>query len=172
MSKIALTVEDEMTSIKVEMQRGAPWRTLISVYFVAVVLNYLWELAQAPLYVGLESYNASVLWHCFVASLGDGVMVLLIVAAGWITLRQQNWFQQPVVSGYLVMFAAGLVIAVIAEWLGVSILRRWEYTEQMPTVPGLGIGLIPIAQMVFLPPLIFRIVAVLGSRKMWKTSQS
>jgi hypothetical protein len=148
------------------------WRTLLTVFIVAVIVNYLWELAQAPLFVGMEIYNSSVFRHCFVASLGDGVMVLLIVAAGWIILPQQNWFQQPVVSGYLVMLAAGLVIAMIAEWLGVRILRRWEYTEQMPTVPGFSIGLIPIAQMVFLPPLIFRIVAVLGSRKMWKTSQS
>lgn len=162
----------DVSRMQVENPLRCRWKTLVLVFIVAVGVNYLWELAQAPLYVGMEIYNSSVFWHCFVASLGDGVMVLTIVAAGWITLRQQNWFQQPVVSGYLVMLTAGLVIAVIAEWLGVRILRRWEYTEQMPTVPGLSIAIIPIAQMVFLPPLIFRIVAVLGSRKMWKTSQS
>jgi hypothetical protein len=125
----------------------------------------------APLYVGMEIYNSAVLWHCFVASLGDGLMVLLIVAAGWIVLHQKNWFQQPVASGYFVMLTTGFFIAVIVEWFGVSILRRWEYTEKMPMLPGLSIGLIPIVQMLFLPPLIFRIVAVLGSRKMWKSSQ-
>jgi hypothetical protein len=41
--------------MKVAKQHRSLWQTLISVYFVAVVLNYLWELAQAPLYVGLES---------------------------------------------------------------------------------------------------------------------
>src|SRR5882724_9101212 len=126
----------------------------------------------APLYVGMEIYNSAVFWHCFVASLGDGLMVLLIVAAGWIILHQQNWFQQPVVSGYLVMLTTAFFIAVMVERLGVRILRRWEYTEKMPMLPGLSIGLIPIAQMLFLPPLIFRIVAVLGSRKIWKLSKS
>ena len=67
-----------------------PKRTLIWVFIVAVLLNYLWELAQAPLYVGLEDYNAGVLWHCCVASLGDGIVVLLIVAAG--CLRCDNRF--------------------------------------------------------------------------------
>ena len=146
-------------------KRGAQWRTLISVFVFAVVLNYLWELAQARLYVGLKSYNTEVLWHCFVASLGDGFMVLLIVAVGWIMLRQADWFEQPGVLGYVVMVTVGLVMAVLVEWTGLNILERWKYTEKMPLVPGLGIGLVPIAQMLVIPPLIFRIVAFFGSGK-------
>jgi hypothetical protein len=158
--------------MSVEKPRQWRWGTPMLVFIVAVAVNYLWELAQAPLYVGMEIYNSAVLWHCFVASLGDGLMILLIVAAGWIILHQQNWFQQPVVSGYLVMLTTGFFIAVMVEWLGERILRRWEYSEEMPILSGLSIGLIPIAQMLFLPPLIFRIVAVLGSRKIWKSSKS
>jgi hypothetical protein len=70
-------------------------RTVISLFIVAVLLNYVWELAQAPLYVGLERYTAAVLWHCFIASLGDGIMVMLIFAAGWITLQRWDWFERP-----------------------------------------------------------------------------
>jgi hypothetical protein len=137
-----------------------PKRTLIWVFIVAVLLNYLWELAQAPLYVGLEEYNAGVFWHCFVSSLGDGVMVFLILVAGWFTLRQPDWFVRPGVRGYLVIITAGLVLAVLVEWMAVHILNRWEYTEKMPKLPGLDIGLIPIAQMMVLPPIIFRMAAV------------
>ena len=133
------------------------------VYIVAVLLNYSWELAQAPLYVGLERYNAAIFWHCFVASLGDGLMVMIIFAAGWITLHRWDWFQWPGVAGYLVMLTAGLVLAMIVEWVGVQSLGRWQYTENMPTLPWLHIGLIPIAQMLLLPPLVFRLAAVLGN---------
>ena len=129
------------------------------VFIVAVMLNYLWELAQAPLYAGLERYNAGVIWHCFVASLGDGIMVLLIVAVGCFTLRQPDWFVRPGVRGYLIMITAGLVMAALAEWVALHILDRWEYTSSMPTLPVVDIGLVPISQMLILPPLIFRIVA-------------
>ena len=132
-------------------------KKLVWVFIVAVLLNYVWELAQAPLYVGLQNYNAGVFWHCFVASLGDGIMALLIVAAGWFTLRESDWFLRPRVRGYLVIITAGLVMAVLVEWVAVHILNRWQYTENMPKLPGLDIGLVPIAQMLVLPPLIFRI---------------
>jgi hypothetical protein len=57
------------------------------------------------------------------------------------------------------MIAAGFFLAVLVEWVAVHILNRWEYTPSMPTLPVLHIGLVPIAQMLILPPLIFRIVA-------------
>ena len=139
-------------------------KRLIWAFIVAVLLNYLWELAQAPLYVGLESYSTGVLWHCFVASLGDGVMVLLIYLAGWIMLHRSDWFERPGVSGYVVMLSAGLVLALSVEWLGLRVLGRWRYTDRMPLLPGLGLGVVPIAQMLFLPPLIFRMVGRLGRR--------
>ena len=72
-------------------------------------------------------------------------------------LRQSGWFLRPGVSGYLLIITAALVLAVLVEWVAVHILNRWAYTENMPKLPGLDIGLVPIAKMVVLPPLIFRI---------------
>ena len=145
--------------MKNERRRGFPWRALALIFGVATVVNYAWELAQAPLYVGLKNYSAGVFWHCFVASLGDGVIVLLIVVVGWFTLRQSDWFLRTGVRGCLVMITAGLVLALLVEWVAVHILNRWEYTRSMPTLPVVHIGLVPVAQMLILPPLIFRIVA-------------
>ena len=140
--------------------------SLFWVFVVAVLLNYLWELAQAPLFLGLERYDAAVFWHCFVASLGDGVMVMLIAVVGWVSFQRWDWFQRPGVVGYVVMLTAGLVLAVLVEWVAVHILARWEYTDDMPTLPGLRIALVPMAQMILLPPLVFHAVAFLTSRKM------
>ena len=138
-------------------------RNLITIFVVAVLLNYLWELAQAPLYVGMERYNTAVFWHCFVASLGDGIMMLIIAATGRIILRRWDWFEQPGASGYLVTLATGLVLAVFVEAVALQLLGRWQYTVKMPTV--LGVGVVPIAQMLLLPPLIFRIVIVLSAKR-------
>lgn len=133
-------------------------RNLVAIFVVAVLFNYLWELAQAPLYEGMQRLRI-VWWHCFVASLGDGLLVLLIFAAGWMVLHRQDWFVSPGVRGYAVMLATGLVMSVSIEWIAVYIVGRWAYTERMPLVPGLGVGLLPILQMLVLPPLIFWIAA-------------
>jgi hypothetical protein len=128
-------------------------------FVVAVLINYPWEVAQAPLYVGLASFRA-IWWHCFVASLGDGLLLLGIFTAGWIALRRYTWFVHPKVQGYGVMLVTGLVIGVAVEWIAVHLLGRWLYSSRMPLVPGLAIGVVPVAQMLVLPPLIFHLVAL------------
>jgi hypothetical protein len=138
-------------------------KTVAAIFVVAVLGNYLWELAQAPLYVGMESVRA-VWWHCFVASLGDGLLVLGIFAAGWLLLRQHGWFVHPGTRGYGVMITTGLVIGITVEWVAVHLLERWMYTAGMPRIPGLAVGLLPVLQMLMLPPLIFHLVARWQSR--------
>jgi len=153
------------------MQRPSPdaerphplgWRqlgsTVATIFVVAVLGNYPWELAQAPLYVGMGSVR-TMWWHCFVASLGDGLMVLGIVAGGMVILRRPAWFVRPGVQGVIVMVAMGLVLGVTVEWVAVHVLQRWAYTARMPRLPGLDVGLVPVAQMLVLPPLIVRAVA-------------
>jgi hypothetical protein len=134
-------------------------RTIATVFIVAVAVNYPWELAQAPLYEGMSDFSLA-LWHCFVASLGDGLLVLLIFRAGWAALRRSDWFVNPGRRGYFVMLASGLVIGVVVEWTAIHVMGQWSYAPRMPVIPILGIGLAPVAQMLALPPLIFRAVAV------------
>lgn len=139
-------------------------RAVAAIFVVAVGFNYAWELAQSPLYAGMEDFSR-MLWHCFVASLGDGLLVLLIFAIGGVVLSRWDWFMRPGVNGYALLFAAGLVIAVGVELVAIRVMGQWEYTRRMPLVPGLGIGLSAVAQMLCLPPLIFRIVAVWQRRR-------
>lgn len=140
-------------------QHKSLWWMLATIFMMAVLFNYPWELAQSPLYVGMDSLSA-VWWHCFVASLGDGLLVLCLFATGWAVLRQREWFMHPGVRGYAVILTMGLVIGVSIEWVAMHVTKRWAYTSQMPLVPGLGVGFVPVLQMLVLPPLIFRAVAV------------
>ena len=105
-------------------------KTVAAIFMMAVLVNYPWELAQAPLYVGLERFRM-VVWHCFVASLGDGRLVLGIFAAGWLVLRQHTWFVHPGIQDYGVMVAAGLVLGITVEEVTVHLLGRWMYTARM-----------------------------------------
>jgi len=148
-----------MNSPAVESRLGSSWWRLATVFAAAVFFNYPWELAQAPLYVGMNSFSM-MWWYCFVASLGDGLLVLLIFVVGWVVLGRPEWFAQPSVRAYVVMLVTRLVIGVSVEWAAVHLAGRWAYTARMPLVPGLGIGIVPITQMLVLPPLIFRVVAI------------
>ena len=127
-------------------------------FTVAVALNYAWEVAQAPLYAGLEDWS-SIWWHCFVAALGDGVLVWLIFLVGWITFRRFDWYASPNSRSLAVVLSTGLFIGIGIEWVAVNMLDRWAYTVNMPLLSGLDVGLVPVLQMLLLPPVIFRIAA-------------
>jgi hypothetical protein len=138
--------------------RSAYVKRILVVFIVAVALNYPWEVAQAPLYAGFANWS-SVWWHCFVAALGDGILVWLIFVIGWITFRRFNWYAQPGSRALALMLLAGLFIGFGIEWVAINLLGRWAYTVDMPLLPGLDVGLVPVLQMLLLPPAIFRIAA-------------
>lgn len=135
-----------------------------TIFAVAVALNYPWEIAQSPLFEQTDGVS-QIWWHCFLAALGDGVLVLLIHAAGALALGTAEWYRRPGLIGYVVMAVVGLAIAVIVEWVAVHRLNRWAYGPAMPLVPGLAIGLVPIAQMLVLPPIVLRLAAALAARR-------
>ena len=135
------------------------WLTSAGLVFaIAVAVNYLWELAQSPLYAGQGEFR-NLIWHCLRAAAGDGLLVLVIYAGGAIVARRPDWYWQPGTVGYLWILTAGLVIGIAVEWVAVHMAGRWAYGARMPFVPGIGIGLVPVLQMLVLPTLIFRMAA-------------
>lgn len=128
-------------------------RRLLFIFALAVLVNYAWELAQTPLYAGVSFPGA--LWHCFVASLGDGFLVLFIFAAVAVAVGSSDWYMHPTIRSYMAMVAGGLVVGFAVEWWGLHIAKRWEYSRLMPLIPWTGVGVSPILQMLLLPPVIF-----------------
>jgi hypothetical protein len=138
-------------------------KLLAVVYTVAVALNFPWEMAQSRLY-RMETGRLPAWLQCFKASLGDGLLALLILIGGAWIMGSFEWFRRPGVSGYIWMLVLSLVLAVAVEWASVHVLKRWSYQPEMPLLPGLGIGLVPIAQMLILPPAIFAVAARLAPK--------
>ena len=128
-------------------------RRVLTIFGLAVGLNYVWELAQTPFYEGVALPGA--LWHCFIASLGDGVIVLVIFAAVASALHATDWYIRPTSGSYLITALTGFVLAVVVEWWGLHIAKRWQYSTLMPIIPMAEVGVVPVLQMLVLPPLIF-----------------
>jgi hypothetical protein len=127
-------------------------------FLAASAINFPWEVIQMPLYVGEGDWLAYAV-HCFIPALGDGVMVVLIYAAGLLVFRSPAWADRPGLTGYALMLGCGAVMAVAVEWGAVHILHRWSYAPAMPVWPGLDVGLVPVLQMLVLPPIAFRVTA-------------
>ena len=51
--------------------------------------------------------------------------------------------------------AIATLIATLIDRFAVHGVQRWAYTDQMPSIFALDVGLIPPLQMPILPPLIF-----------------
>lgn len=134
------------------MARSLP--RITTIFVVAVLFNFPWEVGQMPLYVE-EGDLLEFAVHCIVPSLGDGIILLTIFGIGLGVSRRSDWTDKPGTAGYALMLFSGFSIAVIIEWGAVYVIERWTYTNSMPRLPGLGVGLSPILQMIVLPPIIF-----------------
>jgi hypothetical protein len=137
-----------------------PGPRLVLLFALGTAVNYVWELAQIPLYAGVAFPDAA--WHCFIAALGDGLLVLLIYAAVAAIMRSPDWYLHRAAASYIAMAAAGLIVGFVVEWWGLHIAGRWQYSELMLVIPGTGIGAAPVLQMLLLPPAIFWIMRQLA----------
>ncbi|MCC6244852.1 MAG: hypothetical protein IT353_18540 [Gemmatimonadaceae bacterium] len=115
------------------------------VLLLAIALNFAWELAQSGLYAEADQWPARW-WHCFIASLGDGILTLVIYAVGAIIAGRIDWFESGY-SQYPLVLATAVILALIVEWVGVN-TDRWSYTASMPLIPGLDLGVVPVLQMI------------------------
>lgn len=133
-------------------------RTVGTLLAISVPLNFIWEVAQMPLYVEDGKWLEFAV-HCVVPSLGDGVIVLMIFGVGWTVWRRVDWFVRPGWLAWVLMLMTGLIIAILVEWVAVYWIGRWSYTANMPVLPVFKVGLSPVLQMLLLPPAIFKVAA-------------
>jgi hypothetical protein len=120
-----------------------------------VLLNFPWEMWQAPLYAGMaEASHLTALVRCSLATMGDAAILL---AAFWIAsaaARSRFWFRQPHWRVLALFVGAGLAISVLIEWLATSADLpgwSWRYSAAMPVIPLIGAGLAPLAQWIAVP---------------------
>lgn len=119
-----------------------------------------------PFYEGLKTLDyMSVVRTCTQASLGDGVISVLAYWSAVLIARSRNWIHEIAIAPAVTYMATGLVITIFMEWLATEILDRWQYALNMPVLPLVGTGLMPILQWLILPPLILCVVRQLILRR-------
>ncbi len=137
-------------------------RAVVIGVLVAFALSLIWENAQASLFAGYDGLLGHF-WTCFVATLGDLVIIAAVYGAVTLLWRDAGWYRRMSMGQVACAVVLGIALAVAIEaWALAS--GRWAYNG-MPVVPSTGIGLDPVLQMIVLPPLIFAIMAVSDRRR-------
>lgn len=122
----------------------------------ALLLNFPWEVLQAPLFEGMAAApHAAVISACLQATLGDAVIMLLAHASVAGVTRRRRWVLAPSrreVAGFV---AVGVAHTALIEWLATRghWAQTWAYSSAMPLIPGIGVGLSPLLQWVVVPPI-------------------
>lgn len=125
-------------------------KMLVVIIALSAALHLVWENAQAPLYVGYQNFWQHF-WICLSVIPGD---VAITVAAYFAVA----FWRRNMAFAAAVRFSDGLAVGLIATLVSAIIERyslasgRWAYGPAMPVLPVLQIGLLPVLQMMIIPP--------------------
>ena len=128
----------------------------VTVGIFALLLNFPWEVLQAPLYADMRSSpHVAATLACLQATFGDMVIMLLAHAVVAIQAHDRRWMLAANGKQLLLFIAVGLSITMLIEWLATRGLwvSNWTYAPTMPLLPDAGIGLVPMLQWLVLPLL-------------------
>lgn len=156
-----------MPSLSTERPRacaGVPVRFLLALFTSAFLFNWPWELAVIPAYEEVSGWDwLRAFPHCTAATVGDAFVTLGVYAVGAFASGSPEWGRAPRWNVYLTAAVLGAVAALSLEWRALA-TGRWSYSELMPVVPGLSVGLLPFLQLPLLVPLAFWAAAHWGAR--------
>ena len=124
-------------------------------FIIAFLLNFLWEITQMYFFTGMgmgqiEYYNLFLKTHWLV-SLKDAAMVLVLYVVIGLILRNWHWGRHFTKKRLGLLFILGFLWAVGIEYYHVNIHHDWAYAANMPLLPLLKVGLLPVLQMITLP---------------------
>src|SRR4051794_10275200 len=133
----------------------ANWLTALRRYLVAIgVANLVWETAQLPLYTLWRTDPPGALafavLHCTAGDIAIASVALVIALA---LVGRSGWPAEHWVAVAIAVTLLGTGYTVFSEYQNTVVRRSWAYTERMPILPWVGIGLAPLLQWLMLPPL-------------------
>lgn len=135
------------------------WPPEANVAFFGFLLNYPWEILQAPFFAGMpDMRHWDAVRECSWATVGDAALLVGAFWAGAVAQRSRAWMARPRRSAVAAFLAFGVLATIALEWLATNLWDRWQYAARMPALPGLGTGVAPLLQWLLLPPLLLWIV--------------
>lgn len=123
---------------------------------IAFALHFAWENAQCIAFF-VHASKAPTQVDMVRATLGDVAITWLAYVAVSLATRQWNWlFGKWAWMEWGALVGTALVTSVAIERFAIA-SGRWSYTANNPRVPGTDVSILPVAQLLLLLPLSFRL---------------
>lgn len=126
---------------------------ILTITGLAFLLNFAWELAQMPLY-DRSSFTINHIAFCALGSVADAIMVLLLYLGFTLIFKNIFWIYPLKGQQIVIVVLICGIGAALSEMRHLS-LGNWAYSDLMPLIPILNVGLSPVLQFMILPILIY-----------------
>jgi hypothetical protein len=116
------------------------------VFLLAFLLNLVWELLHVRFYAGLPMSAGGKMFICTLATFADACYVALIYLIREYIDWGEVWPARANIKRTAFIGVTGLITATAVELVAQQ-FGLWRYSEVMPTVPVLHVGLSPMLQL-------------------------
>ena len=130
----------------------------LNIVFFSFLLNFVWEALQTPFFVDISDNINTIIWYRFHCTLGD---VVITLGSFWLVAlitKSRSWFLNPTKNRLLLFVVFGVSYTIFSEIKNVSLNKLWGYSDLMPVIPSVEVGIIPLIQWIIVPPLLILIV--------------
>ena len=138
------------------MTPNSRWLPALRRYACAIVVgNLAWEFAQLPFYTLWRTGPArEIILAVFHCTGGDMLIAGSTLAGSLLLLGTADWPRARFLPVAAATVISGIGATAYGEHLNTA-RGAWTYSDLMPTLPGTGIGLAPLAQWIIIPTLAF-----------------
>jgi hypothetical protein len=144
--------------MKIQKMKGLISLPELNIVFFSFLLNFVWETLQTPFFVDINDKLNTIIWYRFHCTLGD---VVITLGSFWLVAmitKSRSWFLNPTKNRLLLFVAFGVSYTIFSEIKNVSWNKLWGYSDLMPVIPYIEVGIIPLIQWIIVPPLLIFIV--------------
>jgi hypothetical protein len=109
---------------------------------------------QTPFFIDISSEINTIVWFRLHCTFGD---VMIALGSFWLValiFKNRFWFLKPSRVNIFLFILFGVSYAIFGEIKNVSIKDLWGYSDLMPVIPYIGVGIVPLVQWIVIPPLI------------------
>lgn len=121
------------------------------------IIFVFWEFLQSLFYKNTRIPIFKLMYDRIHCTIGD-IMILSIAVLIWILLKRNfSWIKNPKFIDYFWITIFGVSYTLFSEIYNVQIIKSWTYSNLMPIIPFIHVGLVPVIQWLILPSLIINL---------------